>query len=360
MELKHKLKELRTARNMTQEAVAEHLGVSAQTVSKWERGLLCPDITLLPKIALLFKCSIDSLFDMELAWSIEHRREFEEQIRTLHAQKDWEGVYRAWIREIELNPDHYGNYPDVMLHVYRKKLYKKEYVEKMISLAEHAEKCCPDDDKRNEIYRIMLQLCAESNDPAIKEKGKYYYKKLPSLRHSREIYAKFVMEGEEYRRQLLKNIIYEIDGAECAIRQLITPEMSPEEQLFYYKKAAALYETVLDGKYAGFYDPPLLCDYAEIATLYVRLGQPNMAESYIEHILEALNKHLIDTERKNTSKLLYATSLRGAATPEQLCQKLLQNMLNTPELAQFKDQISSMQKQYNNYISQKEGTNDEK
>ena len=64
MELKNKLKELRTSRNMTQEAVAEQLGVSSQTVSKWERGLLSPDILLLPKIALLFKCSIDSLFDM--------------------------------------------------------------------------------------------------------------------------------------------------------------------------------------------------------------------------------------------------------------------------------------------------------
>ena len=60
MELKNKLKELRISRNMTQEAVADHLGVSSQTVSKWERGLLSPDIALLPKIALLFKCSINS------------------------------------------------------------------------------------------------------------------------------------------------------------------------------------------------------------------------------------------------------------------------------------------------------------
>ena len=177
MELKNKLKELRVFRNMTQEAVAEYLGVSSQTVSKWERGLLSPDIYLLPKIALLFKCSIDSLFNMELVWSVEHRREFEAKIHELHAKQDWDGVYYAWIREIELNPDHYGNYADVMLHVCRKKLYAKERIEKMISLAEHAEKCCTDDDKRNEIYRIMLQICSESNNPIFKKKGEYYYKK---------------------------------------------------------------------------------------------------------------------------------------------------------------------------------------
>jgi len=337
MELKNKLKELRVTHGMTQEAVADHLGVSSQTVSKWERGLLSPDIALLPKIALLFKCSIDSLFDMELVWSIEHRKEFGEKIHALREKKDWEGVYQAWIREIELNPDHYGNYADVMLHVYRKKLYDKDRVEKMISLAEHAEKCCTDDDKRNEIYRIMLQLCSESKDPAIREKGKYYYKKLPSLRHSREVYAKFVMDGEEYRSQVLKNIIYTVDLAECSIRQMILPDMPPQEKLFYYQKAAALLETVLDGKYAGFYDPPIMSDYAEIAKIYVQLGQTDMAEEYINRIIATLEKHMIESEKENKSKILYSTMLQNAVPTEQICKKLLQSLISTPELEQFND-----------------------
>ena len=73
-EFKSKLQKLRHAKGWTQEIVAERLGVTAQTVSKWERGLLSPDISLLPKIALLYQCSIDSLFDMDLIWSLEHRR----------------------------------------------------------------------------------------------------------------------------------------------------------------------------------------------------------------------------------------------------------------------------------------------
>ncbi len=357
MELKNKIKELRVAHSMTQEAVAEHLGVSSQTVSKWERGLLSPDIALLPKIALLFKCSIDYLFDMDLVWSIEHRREFEAKIHELHAKKDWEGVYQAWIREIELNPDHYGNYADVMLYVYRKKMYDKDHVEKMISLAEHAEKCCTDDDKRNEIYRIMIQLCSESEDSIIKEKGKYYYNKLPSLRHSREVYAKFVIEGEEYRAQVLKNIIYTIDLAECSVRQLIMPGMPPQEKLFYYQKAAALLETVLDGKYAGFYDPPLLSDYAEIAKIYVQLGQMDMAEGYVNRILASLEKHMIDSEKENKSQILYSTTLCNAVPTEQICKKLLQNIISTPELEQFKDKIFDQQKRYEEYISHTRDTN---
>ena len=346
MELKNKLKELRISRNMTQEAVAEYLGVSSQTVSKWERGLLSPDIYLLPKIALLFKCSIDSLFNIELVWSVEHRREFEAKIRELHLKQDWDGVYHAWIREIELNPDHYGNYADVMLHVYRKKLYEKERVEKMISLAEHAEKCCTDDDKRNEIYRIMLQICAESKDSAIKKKGEYYYKKLPSLRHSREVYAKFVMDGEEYREQILKNIIYIIDLAECSIRQLILPDMSLEEKLFYYQKAAELYEVVLDGKYAGFYDPALLSNYVRIAEIYVQLGQTEMAERYVDRIIASLEKHITESEKKNKSKLLCATAIPNSVSTQQLCEKLLQDMLQSSYLQAFKDKILDMNERY--------------
>ena len=350
MELKNKLKELRLSRNMTQEAVAEHLCVSSQTVSKWERGLLSPDIYLLPKIAVLYKCSIDSLFDMELVWSVEHRREFENKIRELHEKQDWDGVYHAWIREIELNPDHYGNYADVMLHVYRKKLYEKERVEKMISFAEHAEKCCTDDDKRNEIYRIMLQICAESKASAIKKKGEYYYKKLPSLRHSREVYAKFVMDGEEYREQILKNIICIIDLAECSIRQLILPDMLLEEKLFYYQKAAELYEVVLDGKYAGFYDPALLSNYVKIAEIHIQLGEVKAAEEYVDRIISSLEKHITESEKKNKSKLLYATAIPNSVSTQQLCEKLLQDMLQSSYLHAFKDKISNMNERYISYF----------
>ena len=95
MELKDKLRELRLSRKMTQETAAEHLGVTSQTVSKWERGLLCPDIALLPKIALLYRCSIDSLFSMDAVWGIEHREDFLKKISAYKQRNDWAGEYDA-------------------------------------------------------------------------------------------------------------------------------------------------------------------------------------------------------------------------------------------------------------------------
>ena len=46
---------------MTQEQLANALGVTNQSVSKWESGQCCPDIQLLPSIAELFEVSVDEL-----------------------------------------------------------------------------------------------------------------------------------------------------------------------------------------------------------------------------------------------------------------------------------------------------------
>lgn len=52
---------LRKAAGMTQEQVAERLGVSPQAVSKWENDVSCPDVTMIPRIAQLFNVSTDEL-----------------------------------------------------------------------------------------------------------------------------------------------------------------------------------------------------------------------------------------------------------------------------------------------------------
>ena len=49
----------------TQKELANMLGVSVQTISKWERGASAPDISVLPKIAEVFRISIDALFGMD-------------------------------------------------------------------------------------------------------------------------------------------------------------------------------------------------------------------------------------------------------------------------------------------------------
>lgn len=62
MELGTQIKALRTARGVTQETLAEQLGVTPQAVSKWERNVTVPDIQMLPMLSAYFGVTIDELF----------------------------------------------------------------------------------------------------------------------------------------------------------------------------------------------------------------------------------------------------------------------------------------------------------
>ena len=64
------LKLLRKEKKMSQEELAELLGVTSQSISKWELGINFPDLTLLPKIANIFKISIDELLGTQPISSI--------------------------------------------------------------------------------------------------------------------------------------------------------------------------------------------------------------------------------------------------------------------------------------------------
>ena len=52
---------LRKERSMTQEQLAECMGVTAQTISKWENGTTCPDVMLLPVLADFFGVTVGDL-----------------------------------------------------------------------------------------------------------------------------------------------------------------------------------------------------------------------------------------------------------------------------------------------------------
>lgn len=83
MEPGKKIKQLRLRAGMTQEQLADRLGIGAQSVSKWENAVAMPDIMLLPKLAEIFGISIDELFDLTVEQRlnrIENRMDMEEEL----------------------------------------------------------------------------------------------------------------------------------------------------------------------------------------------------------------------------------------------------------------------------------------
>lgn len=55
------IRELRLKQNMTQLQLAQQMGISDKTVSKWERGLGCPDVSLLIELAAALKVSVEQI-----------------------------------------------------------------------------------------------------------------------------------------------------------------------------------------------------------------------------------------------------------------------------------------------------------
>ena len=67
MELYEKLYELRRASGMSQEELAEKLGVSRQAVSKWESGATQPELPKLIELSKIYQVSVDALLSLEHA-----------------------------------------------------------------------------------------------------------------------------------------------------------------------------------------------------------------------------------------------------------------------------------------------------
>lgn len=64
MEMGNTILQLRKGLGLTQEQLADQCGVTYQAVSKWENGNAYPDITLIPHLAQVLQCSLQTLFGL--------------------------------------------------------------------------------------------------------------------------------------------------------------------------------------------------------------------------------------------------------------------------------------------------------
>lgn len=86
MSLSDRLLELRKKKNLSQEDVADILGVSRQTISKWETGLSTPEFDKIEPLAKLFEVSVDELVT-GIKIEKENEKEKEEIIVNRHSTK---------------------------------------------------------------------------------------------------------------------------------------------------------------------------------------------------------------------------------------------------------------------------------
>ncbi len=339
MTLAEKLRELRAVKGLTQEAVAEHLSVSAQTVSKWERGLLAPDIMLLPRLAILYETSLDALFEMDALRGDVKREEFVSRLRDLSRAGDREGVYQLLLRQIELTPDDFTYYPDIFTEVRKMDTLDERRIARMLRLCEYVDRHCRDDRVRNEIHMHTAFICHRSTDPKMRKKALLYLDKLPLMRHNKETQAPHFLEGHEREQQLKWNVLRMIDVAECALRFLIREDMPPDEKLSYYRQGLALYNTVLGEGYGGFWDGPRLFDYRHIASICLAMGRREEAEEAVAAILHLLALHTLSPDERPVSPIVPDPAPEGYPGPDRILRIAVEDFLADGILAEYHEAI---------------------
>ncbi|MCL2530944.1 MAG: helix-turn-helix domain-containing protein [Oscillospiraceae bacterium] len=102
------IRQFRLQQNLTQEELALRLGVTAQAVSRWERGECCPDISLLPGLAGLFGTTIDQLLGVDELRSREKLHDVFVREQQLARQGDYAQAAQVLEQALVLWPNELG------------------------------------------------------------------------------------------------------------------------------------------------------------------------------------------------------------------------------------------------------------
>ena len=116
MELWKKIRQLRFKAGLTQEQLAEKMGVGPQAVSKWENAAAMLDITSLPLLAEVFGVSIDDLFDLSTEQRlnrIENRMDIENEL-----PQDVFLEYEEFLRTQTANETYKKRATELLAHLY--------------------------------------------------------------------------------------------------------------------------------------------------------------------------------------------------------------------------------------------------
>ena len=239
------LKRFRKARNLTQEEVAKHLGISFQSVSKWERNDGYPDITMLPVLARYYGVTIDELIGMseiESAQTLESiNRQWEEnRNKNDHAAN------------VQLMRDALKRYPNnalllVQLSASLERLdgtesEKREYLRQSIEVQEQIISYCDDSEIRGAVMFNIADAYYRYGDYG---KAIEHAKKLPNAYKSRENALVRILADDSQRNAVAKLALEPLMWSLALHLQTLA---ETENDPAYSEKITRIRDILFDGK----------------------------------------------------------------------------------------------------------------
>ena len=266
LKLGENIKKFRAKRGLTQEQLADVLGVSAQAVSRWESAATYPDITLLPAIAGYFEITLDELMGME-----DYKNE--EHLKRLIAKLDENGNRGAIYDNILLLREAVRTYPTNYELQFR--------LVNQLTFCQFKDSKALTEDEINSLNREAVEvgnrILSRCTDGTIinrtthqlayiysrlgeTEKAIEYAKKLPDLGACSTVILGDIYEGEQQKQHLQWSVKGYASVLWCDLRNMADLEyknktMTTAERIAILKKALALLELIFEnGDYLNYSD----------------------------------------------------------------------------------------------------------
>ena len=357
-----KIKKLRKEHDVTQEKLADYLGISYQAVSKWENGAALPDITLVVPLANFFGVSADELFSLNKQVNDEKIKEYEEKCLKLFNLGDMPaciGLMREALAECP------GNFTFMkqLAHALHWKDYspqtdsdKAETFKEIIQLCERILEDCTDNNIRN---GTMQTLCETYRDAGQIEKAIKTAKEMPHFSASSDWLLSDLFEGDARICHKQANILFCIWFAAIELTKLadLSDNFGCDEKIMHWEAALKLYETIFYDGNALYYHIWIhsVCFY--LAFLYMQKETGKAVEYLLAAEKHAVANDAITEEPVNytsifVNKISHSTANTLKSSTETLCDQFLKRLdekqfeplHENPEFIALKQRLADRQK----------------
>ena len=268
------IKKLRKEREITQEEFAVILGVSCQSVSRWENDNCYPDIELIPVIADFFGISTDRLMGVDETKEKETVKRYLEAFQEAISRGDIDECIRISREGVREFPNNYELLDNLMYALFLStdedgnipewKENMEKYDAEITALGERIMKHCPDQNIR---LRAMSRLAFNHCEMGRREIGRAIYETFPSVEYGKENQMWWSLSEEEWLPNSRQRIAQGFEILAAGIYTLISYHLLPDDKLLeVIEKRLALDQILYDSEApdANWGNSRLFCHYARI------------------------------------------------------------------------------------------------
>ncbi len=257
MKINEVIRKYRKEQNLTQEQIANYLGVTAPAVNKWENGISYPDITLLAPLARILKIDIDTLLSFKEELTDIEINQFLKEVSTIIQEDSYEKAFEKGAELIKEYPncDRLILFVAQILFAYLSLLdidKREKYEAQIVGWYEIAATS-----KEKEIVSMATaSLCQIHMAKKEYDKAQQLLDKIPPLGYDKRMMQAMLFYNQDKKKEayeVYELMLYKASNEICSTLQLIANMLCKEKKYDIAEKYADLGKKVAELFHLGTY-----------------------------------------------------------------------------------------------------------